>query len=916
MIDPEAMPTFAVAPVLVGPLQTLLALLPSLLIAAGMLLIALLTPANWRRAFRRLGARGLLVLLLLLVGAGLLATYRPWRSLASLVRLANDGPPATSGEWPTARGGPARTGAADAGEAPAGAGDSREPSNGALVWSAAGESAVYSSPAIVGDLAIFSTADSFNPLRSDGRGAIVAVDVETGAERWRYAPRDLRACYSSPVVSGDSIVCGEGLHWVDDAQVVCLDLQGRLRWRFPTRGHVESTPAIADGRVYFGAGDDGFYCLELDSLGAPTPRVVWRLPPEDYPDCESSPVVADETVYFGLGEGGDAICAVDARTGALRWRTTAPHPVVAPPTWLPASGERGARLIVGMGVGDVVNSASALQAVRLQELRRRGASEAEQAEAVRRLSPAGEVWSLDARTGRVEWRFLVDDAVLGCVAARHDRLYAAARDGSVFCLSLDGRLIRRTSLHEPIVSSPAVGATQLYVATDRGRLVALHAASLQAVWESSLGAGSPQAGSPTLARGRVYVGAARGGLRCIGGDDAAPTFVWNAPGIGGAADSRPLDAAPVRLGQWPPGAVRCRPLVPLALTSQGVVTVVQDAGAVLLTHLDFAPAHGGALRIAWQTPVDLIGALPPATLGRQIVTVERQSPYEPSQDVPNARPVEAPPTPYLVSRSVDDGRRLWRTPLPPFTPLRLTGDARQIELVHAAGVQTFSAAGGLPLWALSSSGDRPVDLLHVDDLLLLGDSRGWSALDGPGGGRLWRVDAAPGEEVRLLAARDRRFLTSIARADDGAVPSRSTTVELRRLTDGRTIWTAPLDGFEPVAGRLSDDHALLLGASGRWRLLRTSDGSPLEPPRPDPDPAAAPLADSTAAPPPLFLNGQLLYFDAGRLILADLATSRCEVWFDTASTGRPTSALAASGGRLYYVSERGKLVCVGAEESP
>ncbi len=32
-------------------------------------------------------------------------------------------------------------------------------------------------------------------------------------------------------------------------------------------GSFESSPAIADGRVYVGAGDDGFYCLDLRGDG-------------------------------------------------------------------------------------------------------------------------------------------------------------------------------------------------------------------------------------------------------------------------------------------------------------------------------------------------------------------------------------------------------------------------------------------------------------------------------------------------------------------------------------------------------------------------------------------------------------------------------------------------------------------------
>jgi len=43
----------------------------------------------------------------------------------------------------------------------------------------------------------------------------------------------------------------------------CLDVKiGDLLWQFKTNSHAEGPPTIKDGRVYFGAGDDGLYCLD------------------------------------------------------------------------------------------------------------------------------------------------------------------------------------------------------------------------------------------------------------------------------------------------------------------------------------------------------------------------------------------------------------------------------------------------------------------------------------------------------------------------------------------------------------------------------------------------------------------------------------------------------------------------------
>ena len=42
-----------------------------------------------------------------------------------------------------------------------------------------------------------------------------------------------------------------------------LDLSGKGVWTFATRARVESSPAIADGRVFVGSNDGRFYVLGL-----------------------------------------------------------------------------------------------------------------------------------------------------------------------------------------------------------------------------------------------------------------------------------------------------------------------------------------------------------------------------------------------------------------------------------------------------------------------------------------------------------------------------------------------------------------------------------------------------------------------------------------------------------------------------
>ena len=60
-----------------------------------------------------------------------------------------------------------------------------------------------------------------------------------------------------------------------DKQLHCIDrLTGEGVWTFSTRAKVDSSPAIADARVFFGSKDRFLYCLRLkDGQKVPTFRL-------------------------------------------------------------------------------------------------------------------------------------------------------------------------------------------------------------------------------------------------------------------------------------------------------------------------------------------------------------------------------------------------------------------------------------------------------------------------------------------------------------------------------------------------------------------------------------------------------------------------------------------------------------------
>lgn len=118
-----------------------------------------------------------------------------------------------------------------------------------------------------------------------------------------------------------------------EGAVVCLDrASGVERWRYWTAGAIRAAPTWALGRLYAGSSDGWIYCLN-----AASGRLCWRyrMAPEErrlalmgglgsaWP-VWSSVLVHDGVAYVAAGlKGkldGSTLCALDARSGAVKWR--------------------------------------------------------------------------------------------------------------------------------------------------------------------------------------------------------------------------------------------------------------------------------------------------------------------------------------------------------------------------------------------------------------------------------------------------------------------------------------------------------------------------------------------------------------------------------------------------------------------
>ncbi|MGD1154487.1 MAG: PQQ-binding-like beta-propeller repeat protein [Terriglobia bacterium] len=239
-----------------------------------------------------------------------------------------------------------------------------------------------------------------------------------------------------------------------------------VQWKFKTRGHVLSSPAVYAGTVYVGSDDRNLYALD-----AATGAEKWHFETQGGA-INSSPAVSTDAVYFLSADG--SFYALDPQTGKQLWKFetegerrfeakglhgVTPHQQTIPDPWdfylsSPALYDGG----VYFGCGD------------------------------------GNVYALDAQTGRLRWKF-------------HTR-------GVVH-------------------SSPAISAGVVYIGSWDSYLYALDAATGQEKWKFKTGEDPKifnQVGiqsSPAVAEGTVYFGCRDAHLYAV--DAKTGQLKWNFP---------------------------------------------------------------------------------------------------------------------------------------------------------------------------------------------------------------------------------------------------------------------------------------------------------------------------------------------------------------------------------------------------
>lgn len=270
-------------------------------------------------------------------------------------------------------------------------------------------------------------------------GTLYCLDRHSKKKLWEFiGDGELKEMISSPAIADGRLYIGEGFHDDPNCRLWCVDAEkGEKLWAFQTQGQTESSPAAYAGKVYFGAGNDGFYCLD-----ALTGGIVWRFPAKHDAQASApgdrrlrfgaSPLVVDNRVYVGTGvdrntpdnPGETRFFCFDAATGKELWSVAVDLPV-----WAGAT-HYGEHVFVALGNGDIFSEAQ---------------------------TPRGAVLCLDAKTGKEVWRYPLSAGVLDRPAVDANHVYVGCRDGHVYGIDRqEGKRRWQTDLGSPVVAAPAL----------------------------------------------------------------------------------------------------------------------------------------------------------------------------------------------------------------------------------------------------------------------------------------------------------------------------------------------------------------------------------------------------------------------------------------------------------------------------
>ncbi len=360
----------------------------------------------------------------------------------------------------------------------------------------------------------------------------MALDAKTGSVLWDTETKAAMS-FSGSYYQGKLLKAGE-----HDNTFYCFDAEsGQILWEFNPGtqfGYWVSGSAAAYDRVYEFNKDGNLYALDVNT-GEP----VWKYKGPGYFFWPGWPVVGDGKVYATTGQrvssdpytmehSKSEFACLDAFTGEPVWKL----PIEAHPP----------RESVAIAYGNLYLIPGYIEENKMNTY----------------ITP-DEVWAIGTKpwsmwrrdpehtaTGQsgpadltLRWKFTTNGGVVSSPSVVDRRVYVGSQDKNIYSLDArNGRLLWNFTTGARIKSSPAVVDGRVYIGPDDGNVYCLDAYNGSVAWQREAGgyieahfdANTRLSSSPAVVGGKVYVGSLDTNVYCLDAGSGNVTWTYKTEG--------------------------------------------------------------------------------------------------------------------------------------------------------------------------------------------------------------------------------------------------------------------------------------------------------------------------------------------------------------------------------------------------
>ncbi len=411
---------------------------------------------------------------------------------------------------------------------------------------------------------------------------LICADAQNKQKNWDFNVGDIDAL-AEPIISGDKVFQG-----TMEGYIYALNLAGkrqdkRIAWKFKAMGSVNTAVTVEAGKVYFGANGGSVYCLnesdgkmvwefkvqnphkgarkqfskvvlhnnllyiggadkQLYCLDALNGNIIWQVEADDW--IRSSPVVNDKNIHFATISG--RLYNVNHK-GKIQWdKKISTHAIYAD---LVGNGDellvtdsnlklyclnnKGKTIWEKSILADFINEKG--ERIFTDQLSGGTFYQSKPTAAGGNLvfgTPSGFLYSVDADTGKENWKFEMGGAISVGAALADGKVYAGQQGGERFFYCLDaetGELVWKQTVPGGWVwGSATVDDGLVYVPTVNGYAVCLDGETGHIIWMYPTAKSVPA--EPAIDGDLVYFGSWSKSLYAF--NKKTGEIVWKENGIG------------------------------------------------------------------------------------------------------------------------------------------------------------------------------------------------------------------------------------------------------------------------------------------------------------------------------------------------------------------------------------------------